>query len=375
MQLDAETIELMQHELQSNIGDERFRVKLRAVLLKHTGLSNKQIADELNVSTETIRRWILTFNDQGYEALREKDRSGRPTSLNSKQKEKIINLLKEHPISEGYHVTEWTIKMVQDTVLKKFNTFLSRSSAHRLLSHNRVENRNRVTFSEQRRIRRDFETRFFELEHERRACSACWYVHRLYLGRFLENAGLVKLNYDYELFCAINISNIEPLNESQLEITISTSSKLHPPEHSRYTSFIRRLITKDIEEKEVNEADKDIKKAFKKKLLRKKHEKPSKVLILVQPLDWEMKAEKELSGECKPDSEKPFEFLFTPNNSLEYSIRQIIVMERLEKHLRKSLKHSKLSTVDVQGELLKKVNEAFVEGLKHYEKHKTFGNY
>lgn len=50
-------------------------------------------------------------------------------------------------------------------------------------------------------------------------------------------------------------------------------------------------------------------------------------------------------------------------------------MERLEKHLRKSLKQSKLSTVDVQGELLKKVNEAFVEGLKHYEKHKTFGNY
>ncbi|MEK3719246.1 helix-turn-helix domain-containing protein [Paenibacillus sp. FSL H8-0034] len=351
MQLDAETVELMQHELQSNIGDERYRVKLRAVLFKHKGLSNKQIADELNVSTETIRRWILTFNDQGHQALREKNRSGRPSSLAPKQEEKIISFLEKHPVSKGYHGSRWSIKMVQDTVLKKFNVHLSKSSAHRLLSHNRVESRNTVTKGEQRGIRRDFEKRFIELEHERRAGDDCWYVHRLYLGRFLENAGLIKLNYDYELFCAVNISDIDLFEESQLETTITTSSMLHPPDYSRYTSFISRLIKKGDKEK----GDKS--------------GKSSKVLILMQQLDWEKAAAEEIFGDC----EKQVEFLFAPINSLEYNIRHFIVMEKLEKQLRKSLKNSKLSEVNVKSQLVEKVTEAFMEGLKYYEKHKTFG--
>ncbi|MGG1519020.1 helix-turn-helix domain-containing protein [Paenibacillus oryzisoli] len=366
MQLDGAMIEMMENELQGQSGNEKYKMKLKAILYKNNGLSNKQIAEELGVSTETVRRWIQNFNNQGFKALEEKERSGRPASLTPKQEEKIISLLEKHPITEGYRGSRWSIKMVQETVLKKFNIRLSKSSAHRLLSYNRAESRSTVTIGEQRRIRKNFEMWFNELEHERRAGGACWYVHRLYLGRFPENAGVLRLNYDYELFCAVNISNIDSLGESLLETTITTSSMLHSPNLSGYTGFIRRLIKKG--DKEKGPEEKGVEEALKSRDA--KPVKSSRVLILMQQLEWEKKVAKEIAD----DYEKQVEFLFLPINSLEYNIRHFIVMEKLKKHLKKSLKQSNLSAVDVKSQLLTKVTEAFNEGLRHYgKKHKTFG--
>jgi transposase len=58
--------------------DGRPLVRYQAVWFSHLGRSVQEIAEFLNVSEESMRRWIHIFEEEGFEGLADDTRSGRP---------------------------------------------------------------------------------------------------------------------------------------------------------------------------------------------------------------------------------------------------------------------------------------------------------
>ena len=56
----------LNRELEKAIGrgDKRYAKRLRAVLMKDEGKSNREIAQELSVTPRTIYRWIRLWNEK-----------------------------------------------------------------------------------------------------------------------------------------------------------------------------------------------------------------------------------------------------------------------------------------------------------------------
>jgi transposase len=106
---------------------------LRALALKDKGWYQRDIAEALDVSEETVSRWIARAKEGGVEALLSKPHPGRPARLSAAQKALIPEFLWHGPEAYGFRGKVWTRGRVARVIEEEFGIGYHKSHVGRLL--------------------------------------------------------------------------------------------------------------------------------------------------------------------------------------------------------------------------------------------------
>jgi transposase len=121
--IQVEDNEIMQVAIQQEIlrnEDSRYDHRLHGVLLVSKGMSCYQAGEFLGHDSTTVQRWINEFNINGFSGLLDKEKSGRPTSLNPRQWEKLSKDLRKDPKAFGYVQNLWDGKLLAHHLKNKY---------------------------------------------------------------------------------------------------------------------------------------------------------------------------------------------------------------------------------------------------------------
>jgi transposase len=77
-------------EFRKSINDKQTDKRLKAVQLRGEGKKNKEIAEQLETSTDMVSRWIAAYAKGGITALMPKTRTGRPLNLSFDEESKML---------------------------------------------------------------------------------------------------------------------------------------------------------------------------------------------------------------------------------------------------------------------------------------------
>src|SRR5579862_6715977 len=94
--------------------------RARLVLMAAEGVSNKRIAQKLDLSPQSVCKWRQRYTEQGIEGLHDELRAGRPRSISD---EKVATVLRKTLESKATH---WSIRPMAR------QTQISPASVHRI---------------------------------------------------------------------------------------------------------------------------------------------------------------------------------------------------------------------------------------------------
>ncbi len=115
--------------------EQRMVLRARIILHLSDGMSPKKIADELNITVKTVKKWRHRFLKKGIDGLYDLPRSGKPPKFTIQQRLEVIAIACDSPENygiEGY--TQWTLDCLTEAVGKEVEgPKMSRTSIHRTL--------------------------------------------------------------------------------------------------------------------------------------------------------------------------------------------------------------------------------------------------
>jgi transposase len=94
--------------------------RLEAISLVRQGIPQKEVAQRLKVSRQTVSRWVTRQRLLGDEALKRSTRVGRIPELSAKQRELLKGLLAQSPRNFGYDGQLWTCPRVARLIESQF---------------------------------------------------------------------------------------------------------------------------------------------------------------------------------------------------------------------------------------------------------------
>lgn len=102
--------------------ESRYDHRLHGLLLISEGMSCYDAGIIFGEDPRTVERWLKRFNKKGFNAIREGERSGRPTKLSTQQMAEINSDLRKNPVEFGYEQNLWDGKLLMHHISKKFHT-------------------------------------------------------------------------------------------------------------------------------------------------------------------------------------------------------------------------------------------------------------
>ena len=90
--------------IMSSTDEARFHFKVFAVNMILSGCPVSQISDMAGVSKVAITGWVKTVDEQGFDALRSRQRPGRPPKLSTEQCAAIDSAIQSDPKDFGFKV-------------------------------------------------------------------------------------------------------------------------------------------------------------------------------------------------------------------------------------------------------------------------------
>ena len=87
--ISAETLKEIE-EMRKTNRDKQVEKRLKAVKLRMEGKDNKEIAEQLETSSDMVSRWVSAYAKGGVKALLQKRRSGRPTQISLEEEWKLL---------------------------------------------------------------------------------------------------------------------------------------------------------------------------------------------------------------------------------------------------------------------------------------------
>jgi transposase len=99
---------------------DRVSKRIHAVLLNNDEYTSGRISEILNVSRSKVSEWLKIFEEQGFEGLKEGERSGRPSRLNDLQKILLCDIIDSGPIAFGFSSGIWTSKRIATAIAEEF---------------------------------------------------------------------------------------------------------------------------------------------------------------------------------------------------------------------------------------------------------------
>jgi len=106
-------------------GNFKLYMRAKAILWITEGQSFQWIADQLKISTETIRLWLKSFMLNGIKFLQVKGGRGKPPRLTKSQKKELMKIISKSPEEAGYLGGCWRSALIQDLIKKKFGVMYS----------------------------------------------------------------------------------------------------------------------------------------------------------------------------------------------------------------------------------------------------------
>jgi transposase len=90
----------------------RLKDRYQAIWFSHLGKSVQEIARLLDMSEDTVRRWIHTFEKDGFDGLADDYRSGRPSKATGRYIERLTELIHISPLRMGCMWASWALKLL-----------------------------------------------------------------------------------------------------------------------------------------------------------------------------------------------------------------------------------------------------------------------
>ena len=117
------------------IGDMRIFRKVKCILMVIENYRYSDIAEELQISRETIRLWIKDFLLKGMRCFIFRKPNGRPSRLSKSQKRELIIIIKKGPESAGFPGGCWRSPMIQTYIYQTFGVLFSVNYISQLLKN------------------------------------------------------------------------------------------------------------------------------------------------------------------------------------------------------------------------------------------------
>lgn len=116
--------------IMSSTDEARFHFKVFAVNMVLSGCPISQISAMAGVSKVAVTGWVKTADEQGFDALRLRQRSGRPPKLSAEQLATIDSVLQSDPINLGFKV--WDGPSLSSYINNAFGVQISVRQCQRL---------------------------------------------------------------------------------------------------------------------------------------------------------------------------------------------------------------------------------------------------
>lgn len=107
--------------------DSRICRRLLAIAMALDGGSREEAARQAGMDRQTLRDWIVRYNAEGVEGLRDRARSGRPPLLAAALEPELARLIAAGPDAERDGVVEYRVRHIRELALRHFGADYSRT--------------------------------------------------------------------------------------------------------------------------------------------------------------------------------------------------------------------------------------------------------
>jgi transposase len=92
----------------------------RALALLKDGLSLNGVSRRLACAASSVMRWRNAFRRRGHQAFEVRSSPGRPPKLTSIQQRRLVRLLLQGPLAQGYRTDLWTTARIAEVIQRNF---------------------------------------------------------------------------------------------------------------------------------------------------------------------------------------------------------------------------------------------------------------
>ncbi len=114
--------------------DGRLRIRALIVLLAaERGMVAAEIAAVVRMHEETVRRWLVRYQAEGLEGLKDAPRSGAPPRITRGYRERLLAVVRRRPRALGLPFSLWTGERLADYLAEQTGLRMSARSVYRFL--------------------------------------------------------------------------------------------------------------------------------------------------------------------------------------------------------------------------------------------------
>ena len=114
--------------------DGRLRIRALIVLLAaERGMVAAEIAAVVRLNEETVRRWLVRYQAEGLEGLKDSPRPGAPPKATRAYREQLLAVVRRRPRALDLPFSLWTGDRLADYLAEQTGIRMSKPSIYRLL--------------------------------------------------------------------------------------------------------------------------------------------------------------------------------------------------------------------------------------------------
>mgnify|MGYP000887480454 FL=1 len=105
--------------IMSSSEESKYLFRVFAVNMVLSGTPASQVGASAGFTKAAVTGWVKTVDEQGFEALRPRQRAGRPSKLTEDQLKEIDLILQSDPKSQGFKI--WDGPSLSSYIKSKYN--------------------------------------------------------------------------------------------------------------------------------------------------------------------------------------------------------------------------------------------------------------
>jgi transposase len=114
--------------------DGRLRIRALIVLLAaERGMVAPEIAAVVRMHEETVRRWLMRYQAEGLEGLKDEPRPGAPPKVTAAYRDQLLAIVRRRPRALQLPFSLWTGERLADYLAEQTGIRVSRETVYRLL--------------------------------------------------------------------------------------------------------------------------------------------------------------------------------------------------------------------------------------------------